>query len=89
MTTLILPKIVQYEPIGVCAGIGAWNGSAVFFGFKVAAALATGCTFIYKGSEKSPLGVLQLGELVKEAGFPPGTCRMRHLAKAKIDKPSL
>lgn len=44
----------------------------MFFGFKVAAALATGCTFIYKASEKSPIGVLQLGELVKEAGFPPG-----------------
>ncbi|KAF2790267.1 putative aldehyde dehydrogenase [Melanomma pulvis-pyrius CBS 109.77] len=65
-------KIVQYEPIGVCAGVGAWNASAAFFGFKVAAALAVGCTFIYKGSEKSPLGLLQLGELVKEAGFPPG-----------------
>ncbi|KAF2004473.1 aldehyde dehydrogenase [Amniculicola lignicola CBS 123094] len=65
-------KIVEYNPIGVCAGIGAWNGSAAFFGFKVAAAVAVGCTFIYKGSEKSPLGVLQLGELAKEAGFPPG-----------------
>jgi aldehyde dehydrogenase (NAD+) len=65
-------KIVQYDPIGVCAGIGAWNGSGIFFAFKVAAALAAGCTFIYKGSEKSPIGMLQLGELVKEAGFPPG-----------------
>ncbi|KAF2679021.1 aldehyde dehydrogenase [Lentithecium fluviatile CBS 122367] len=65
-------KIVQYDPIGVCAGIGAWNGSLAFFGFKCAAALAVGCTVIYKGSEKTPIGVLQLGELVKEAGFPPG-----------------
>ncbi|KAF2733505.1 putative aldehyde dehydrogenase [Polyplosphaeria fusca] len=65
-------NIVQYEPVGVCAGIGAWNGSAIFFGFKIAAAVATGCTFIYKGSEKSPLLLLQLGALVKEAGFPPG-----------------
>ncbi|KAF2474059.1 aldehyde dehydrogenase [Lindgomyces ingoldianus] len=65
-------KIVQYEPVGVCAGIGAWNASPMFFGAKVAAAMAVGCTFIYKGSEKSPLGVLALGDLVKEAGFPPG-----------------
>jgi aldehyde dehydrogenase (NAD+) len=65
-------KIVQYEPIGVCAGVGAWNGSGLFFGNKVAAALAAGCTFIYKGSEKSPIGMLQFGDLVKEAGFPPG-----------------
>ncbi|KAF1851157.1 aldehyde dehydrogenase [Cucurbitaria berberidis CBS 394.84] len=65
-------KIVQYDPVGVCAGIGAWNGTGLFFGYKVAAALAAGCTFIHKGSEKSPIGVLQLGELIKEAGFPPG-----------------
>ncbi|KAF2263938.1 aldehyde dehydrogenase [Lojkania enalia] len=65
-------KIVQYDPIGVCAGIGAWNASPAFFAFKVAPAVAVGCTFIYKGSEKSPLGVLQFGELAKEAGFPPG-----------------
>lgn len=67
-----LYKITQYEPIGVCAGIGAWNGSLIFFGSKIAPAVATGCTFIYKGSEKSPLALLQLGALVKEAGFPPG-----------------
>jgi aldehyde dehydrogenase (NAD+) len=65
-------KIVQYDPIGVCAGIGAWNGSGLFFGFKVAPALAAGCTMVYKGSEKSPVGLVQLGALVKEAGFPPG-----------------
>ncbi|KAH7078175.1 Aldehyde/histidinol dehydrogenase [Paraphoma chrysanthemicola] len=65
-------KIVQYEPLGVCAGIGAWNGSAIFFAFKVAAAVAAGCTVIYKGSEKSPIGKLQLGQYIVEAGFPPG-----------------
>jgi aldehyde dehydrogenase (NAD+) len=65
-------RIIQYDPLGVCAGIGAWNGSGIFFGFKVAAAVAAGCTFIYKGSEKSPIGLLQFGDLIKEAGFPPG-----------------
>jgi aldehyde dehydrogenase (NAD+) len=45
----------------------------IYFAYKGAAALAVGCTFIFKGSEKSPIGVLQLGDLVKEAGFPPGT----------------
>ncbi|KAF1933651.1 putative aldehyde dehydrogenase [Didymella exigua CBS 183.55] len=67
-----LYKIVQYDPIGVCAGIGAWNGSSIFFAYKTATALAAGCTIIYKASEKSPIGVLQLGQLIKEAGFPPG-----------------
>jgi len=65
-------QIIQYDPVGVCAGIDAWNGSGIFFAFKIAAAMAAGCTFIYKGSEKSPIGMLQLGQFVKEAGFPPG-----------------
>lgn len=37
--------------------------------------MAVGCTIIFKGSEKSPVGVLGLGELVKKAGFPPGKLR--------------
>jgi aldehyde dehydrogenase (NAD+) len=67
---------VQYEPVGVCAGIGAWNGTGLFVGFKIAPALAAGCTFIYKASEKSPIGVLQLGDLIKEAGFPAGVINL-------------
>lgn len=39
---------------------------------KTGAAIAAGCTAIFKTSEKSPMGILQLGDLVKEAGFPPG-----------------
>ena len=71
-TVLTKVQIVQYDPIGVCAGIGAWKASPAFFGFKVAPAMAVGCTFIYQGSEKSPIGLLGLGDLIKEAGFPPG-----------------
>ncbi|KAM5341476.1 hypothetical protein ACJ41O_014507 [Fusarium nematophilum] len=65
-------KIVSHHPFGVVAGISAWNGSAVQFGFKTAPAVAAGNTMVYKISEKSPLGILQLGHLIKEAGFPPG-----------------
>jgi acyl-CoA reductase-like NAD-dependent aldehyde dehydrogenase len=64
-------KIIQREPIGVCSGIGAWNVSAVLFAWKVAPALAAGNTFIYKPSEKAPLGILSLGKHIKEI-FPPG-----------------
>ncbi|PVH90548.1 ALDH-like protein, partial [Periconia macrospinosa] len=52
--------------------IGAWNGAPGFFGAKVATAIAVGCTVVYKPSEKSPIGLLQLGDLVREAGYPPG-----------------
>ncbi|KAL3418181.1 aldehyde dehydrogenase [Phlyctema vagabunda] len=65
-------KIVRYEPIGVCAGIASWNSTFMYVGWKIAPALAAGNTFIFKASEKSPLGALALGPLFAEAGFPPG-----------------
>jgi aldehyde dehydrogenase (NAD+) len=65
-------KIVRYEPVGVCAGIASWNATFLYVGWKVAPALAAGCSFIFKASEKSPLGVLGLAPLFAEAGFPPG-----------------
>ncbi|KAL1631477.1 hypothetical protein SLS54_000238 [Diplodia seriata] len=69
-------KIVKYEPIGVCAGVGAWNTAQSNFAWKVAPALAAGNTVVYKPSEKAPLGVLALGALIKEAGFPPGVVQL-------------
>ncbi|KAM0724131.1 hypothetical protein Q7P37_000012 [Cladosporium fusiforme] len=65
-------KVVQYEPLGVCAGICAWNGSHVLAAWKMAPAMAAGNTFVLKSSEKSPLGLAAYGDLIKEAGFPPG-----------------
>ena len=65
-------KIVQYEPLGVCAGICAWNGSHVLAAWKLAPAVAAGNTFVLKSSEKSPIALAQYGELLNEAGFPPG-----------------
>ncbi|KAK3714075.1 hypothetical protein LTR37_008104 [Vermiconidia calcicola] len=65
-------KIVQYEPLGVCAGICAWNGTHVLAAWKMAPAMAAGNTFILKTSEKSPLAAAAYGDLLNEAGFPPG-----------------
>ncbi|KAJ5959961.1 uncharacterized protein N7479_007111 [Penicillium vulpinum] len=65
-------KLVRYQPLGVCAGIAAWNATLAFLCMKVMPAIAAGNTFIFKSSEKSPLGSLAFGELVKKAGFPPG-----------------
>lgn len=65
-------KLIRYQPLGVCAGIAAWNATLAFFCMKIMPAIAAGNTYIFKSSEKSPLGSLALGELVKEAGFPPG-----------------
>jgi aldehyde dehydrogenase (NAD+) len=65
-------RMVRYEPLGVCAGIASWNMTLVYTCWKMAPAVAAGNTFIFKASEKSPLGALKLASLVKEAGFPPG-----------------
>ncbi|KAF4465158.1 aldehyde dehydrogenase [Fusarium albosuccineum] len=71
-----LLKLITYEPIGVCAGISAWNGTHLSIGWKIAPAVAAGNTFIHKTSEKSPLSALLLGRLIKEAGFPPGVINL-------------
>ncbi|UPL02953.1 hypothetical protein LCI18_013887 [Fusarium solani-melongenae] len=60
------------QPFGVVAGILPWNVSLIMFGMKTAPALATGNCVVIKSSEKSPLGVLKVAALFKEAGFPPG-----------------
>lgn len=65
-------KLVQYEPLGVCSGICAWNSSHILAAWKIAPAVAAGNTFILKSSEKSPLALAQYGELFNKAGFPPG-----------------
>jgi phenylacetaldehyde dehydrogenase len=60
------------EPVGVCGGIIPWNFPLIMAMLKVAPALAAGCTMILKPAEQTPLSALRLGELIGEAGFPPG-----------------
>ncbi|RIV80090.1 aldehyde dehydrogenase family protein [Aurantiacibacter xanthus] len=60
------------EPVGVCAQIVPWNFSFMMAIWKVAPALATGCTIVLKPAEQTPLTALRLAELVQEAGFPDG-----------------
>lgn len=61
------------EPVGVVAGIYAWNYPFAQAAFKLAPALAAGCTVVLKPAEQTPLTTLRLAELVTEAGFPAGT----------------
>ncbi|KAL2414735.1 Aldehyde dehydrogenase [Exophiala dermatitidis] len=65
-------KIVKYEPLGVCAGICAWNASHLLAAWKLAPAVAAGNTCVIKSSEKSPLSLAQYGKLLNLAGFPAG-----------------
>jgi len=60
------------EPLGVCAGIGAWNYPLQIACWKAAPALACGNSMIFKPSEETPLGALKLAEIFFEAGVPAG-----------------
>ncbi|MFZ0039740.1 MAG: aldehyde dehydrogenase family protein [Solirubrobacteraceae bacterium] len=60
------------EPVGVCAQIIPWNFPLLMAAWKVAPALAAGCTIVLKPAEQTPLTALRLGELALEAGIPPG-----------------
>ena len=60
------------EPVGVVGLIVPWNVPLPMAVSKLAPALAAGCTAVLKPAELTPLTALRLGELVLEAGFPPG-----------------
>ncbi|TBU50473.1 NAD-aldehyde dehydrogenase [Dichomitus squalens] len=62
----------RHDPIGVCGQIIPWNYPINMWSWKVAPALACGCTIVMKPSEITPLTALKLSELIVEAGFPPG-----------------
>jgi acyl-CoA reductase-like NAD-dependent aldehyde dehydrogenase len=60
------------EPVGVCGQIVPWNFPLLMSAWKIAPALAAGCTIVLKPAEQTPLSALRLGELALEAGFPEG-----------------
>jgi phenylacetaldehyde dehydrogenase len=60
------------EPVGVVAQIIPWNFPLIMAAWKLGPALAAGCTCVLKPAEQTPLSALRLGELIVEAGFPPG-----------------
>src|SRR5947199_1918202 len=60
------------EPVGVCGQIIPWNFPLLMAAWKIAPALAAGCTVVLKPAEQTPLSAIRLGQLVLEAGFPEG-----------------
>ncbi|WP_342652217.1 betaine-aldehyde dehydrogenase [Vibrio metschnikovii] len=60
------------EPLGICAGIGAWNYPIQIAMWKSAPTLAAGNAMIFKPSEETPLSVLKLAEIFTQAGLPDG-----------------
>ncbi|MBD2385370.1 aldehyde dehydrogenase family protein [Cylindrospermum sp. FACHB-282] len=62
----------RHEPVGVVGQIIPWNFPLLMQAWKLAPALATGNTVVLKTAEQTPLSALRVGELIIEAGFPPG-----------------
>ncbi|HEU4451323.1 MAG TPA: aldehyde dehydrogenase family protein [Gaiellaceae bacterium] len=60
------------EPVGVCAQIVPWNYPIMLAAWKLAPALAAGCTVALKPDPATPLTALRLAELAVEVGIPPG-----------------
>ncbi|NUU23738.1 MAG: aldehyde dehydrogenase family protein [Streptomycetaceae bacterium] len=65
-----------HTPVGVCAAVIPWNFPFACTAWKVAPALAAGCTVVVKSPERAPLSAQALARLVAEAGFPPGVVNL-------------
>src|SRR5207248_2048359 len=61
------------EPVGVCGQIVPWNYPLMMTTWKLAPALAAGCTVVLKPDSATPLSALRMAQLASEVGFPPGS----------------
>jgi (Z)-2-((N-methylformamido)methylene)-5-hydroxybutyrolactone dehydrogenase len=62
----------RHEPVGVVAAITPWNSPLLLLAWKLAPALAAGCTVVVKPSEFTSASTLEFAQLFEEAGFPAG-----------------
>ncbi|WP_210363934.1 aldehyde dehydrogenase family protein [Bacillus sp. REN3] len=65
-------NITEKEPVGVCAQIIPWNYPLMMAAWKIAPAIATGCSIVVKPASLTPLTAIVLGEICIEAGVPEG-----------------
>ena len=77
----------SHEPVGVVAAITPWNSPLLLATWKLAPALAAGCTVIIKPSEFTSASTLELMKLVEEAGFPPGVINVVTGFGAEVGEP--
>jgi acyl-CoA reductase-like NAD-dependent aldehyde dehydrogenase len=97
LTGRVLPSssgvemFTRREPIGVCAAIVPWNFPFACVAWKIAPALAAGCTVVVKTSPRAPLSAQYLASLVEEAGFPQGVvnilCGDEETGRALVSDP--
>lgn len=74
-TVNVSPDYLNYivhEPVGVVGQVIPWNFPLAMAGWKLGSALAVGCTVVIKPASETPLSLLYVARLFKEAGFPDG-----------------
>jgi len=69
-------SIVEKEPIGVVAAVTPWNYPVELIGWKLAAALAAGCTIVVKPSEYTPTSAIEVFRCLASAGLPAGVANL-------------
>ena len=81
------------EPVGVCGQIIPWNFPILMAAWKIAPALAAGCTVVLKPAEQTPLTALRVAELALEAGIPAGVLNVvtgdGETGAALVDNPGI
>ncbi|HUI61330.1 MAG TPA: aldehyde dehydrogenase family protein [Steroidobacteraceae bacterium] len=82
------------EPVGVVGAIIPWNVPFMMAAWKLAPALAAGCTVVLKPAEDTSLSALLLAELIEQAGFPPGVVNVvtgygREAGEALVQHPGV
>ena len=75
---------VKYEPVGVVAGLIPWNFPIILASRKISTALAAGCSVICKPDVITPGSVMELMNIINEAGVPPGVVNLLSGDPAKI-----
>lgn len=74
------------RPVGVVAAILPWNSPLFLLSFKLAPALAAGCTFVVKPSEVAPVSILHFLHLLEEAGVPAGVVNSVSGSRPEVGK---
>lgn len=85
-------NFTRREPLGVVAAITPWNSPLLLTSWKIAPALAAGCTVVIKPSEFTSASTIAFAELFGEAGFPPGVVNVvtgfgREVGAALVEHP--
>jgi betaine-aldehyde dehydrogenase len=85
---------IVYEPVGVCGLIGPWNYPLLQLSWKIAPALAAGCTAVMKPAHLTPLTAIHLTRLLEEAGVPRGVVNLvlgegERVGQALADSPNV